>query len=99
VSESVEQAALRRAAELDDLPAPWGSVLKAIEAGERLNRGRWEYAQALGTEITELHDELAEMRDAMLALSNRIENLTRTVTNHHGLLAQLTGRSPLDGVS
>ena len=77
MTESVEQAALRRAAELDDLPAPWGSVLRALEASERLNDSRFRHVQDLAEQIAELHTENAELRDGMLALSNRIEAVNR----------------------
>lgn len=39
---------------------------------EKLNRSHSE-------EIQTLHEEIAELRDGLLALSNRIESLTRAV--------------------
>jgi len=73
MSESVEQAALRRA-ERDELPAPWGSVLAAMEASERLSDSRYRHL----TETRDaMYDEIAELRDGLLALSNRIEAVTR----------------------
>jgi hypothetical protein len=76
VTESVEQAALRRAG-LVDLPAPWGSVLAAMEASERLNDSRYRHL----TETRDaMYEEIAEIRDAMLALTNRIEGVSRTLS-------------------
>lgn len=81
MSESVEQAALRRAereAAIETLPAPFGQILAAIDAGEQLNSARFRHVTQLQDEIDRCHAQLAEQGDAILALSNRIEGLTRS---------------------
>jgi hypothetical protein len=57
----------------DDLPAPWPDVFDALSGITHANRELHKLIEL----IRERHDsELAEIRDGMLALSNRIEALT-----------------------
>ncbi len=64
---SIEQAAHRRGSALNE-------IVHALEEIERANGRMFELVEL----IRERHDaELAEIRDDMLALSNRIEAATR----------------------
>jgi hypothetical protein len=82
VSESVEQAALRRAAH-DELPAPFRAIFAAVDAVARLNDTRYRdlsdrYRYVCDTNAA-LEVQVSEQSDAILALSNRIEAVTRVV--------------------
>jgi hypothetical protein len=59
---------------ITELPAPWPDVLDALSSITHANGELFRLVKL----IQERHDsELAEIRDGMLALSNRIEALTR----------------------
>lgn len=79
MTESIEEAALARAAA--DLPAPFGAILGAMEALDRLGDTRYHNLSARceqqEADIAALHVENAELRDGMVALTNRIEAITR----------------------
>lgn len=73
------------------LPAPWPSVLAAIEAGSRLADTRYYDLKARyerqAEDIAALQTENAELRDGMTALSNRIEGVSRTLASRTEHLA------------
>ena len=91
MSESVEQAALRRAIELDELPAPWPDVLDSLQAIVGVNDSLFGLVKLVqerhDLEIESLHAENAELRDGLLALSNRIEAVSRTLASRTDHLA------------
>jgi hypothetical protein len=80
---TIEQAALARGAALTELPAPWPDVLDALRAISGANDGIFRLVEMVRNrhddDIAALHAENAELRDGMLALSNRLEGITRSV--------------------
>jgi predicted nucleic acid-binding Zn-ribbon protein len=87
VSESVEQAALLRATTDPRVISALESVKRIIESDGRMHKMLADQCSALGQEIDTLHDENAELRDSLLALSNRIEAVSRTLASRTDHLA------------
>jgi hypothetical protein len=65
----IKTAAEQRAAEIATLPAPFGAILGAIEAGERLNAARFRHVQDVTDQVIQLHVENGELRDELLRLA------------------------------
>lgn len=90
MSESVEQAALRRAQEPVTDPrvvSALESMSRIVESDGRIHALLREAVDAQSAEIETLHAENAELRDGLLALSNRIEGVSRTLASRTDHLA------------
>jgi hypothetical protein len=89
--ESVEQAALRRAAREPVTDPRVVSALESLgrilEADSRMDKLVQERFELLHSDIERLDAENAELRDELLALSNRIESTNRVLASRTDHLA------------